>query len=197
MDSELSVIKTYIQSRDAILKLKYNEVLHKALIAVKPRLNTIQQLYERLRVEGTLIPFAFSDDEVVIATRLTNLRNSMQAKKTVETVTLPDNWQPIIGEVFKDYHDFYIFDSQDLKDKELYIKIKANEAQNIRLQQCLDDLQKIQRENVAANKAKEKVIKLRTTLEKTEQKYADQTISEIELIFHIYSGRLIQNYQRG
>lgn len=197
MNSELSVINTHIQSRDAILKLKYNEVLHKALVAVKPRLPTIQQLYERLRVEGTLTPFAFSDDEVVVAARLTNLRNSMQAKKTDETVTLPDNWQQIIGEVFKDFHDFYIFDSRDLKDKELYIKIKANEAQNIRLQQCLDDLNKIQRENVAANKAKEKVIKLRTTLEKTEQKYADQTISEIELIFHIYSGRLIQNYQRG
>ncbi|CUB06466.1 hypothetical protein Ga0061065_11829 [Marinomonas fungiae] len=38
---------------------------------------------------------------------------------------------------------------------------------------------------------------MRETLIKSEQKYADQTISEIELIFHIYSGRLIQNYQRG
>lgn len=56
---------------------------------------------------------------------------------------------------------------------------------------------KIQRENAAAEKAKDKVNKLRATLVKAEQKYADQTISEIELIFHIYSGRLIQNYQRG
>lgn len=34
-------------------------------------------------------------------------------------------------------------------------------------------------------------------MERVEKSYSDHTISEIELIFHIYSGRLIQNYQRG
>lgn len=197
MTTELSVIEIYIQGREAILKSGYNDALHKALIVVKPRLPTIQQLGERLRAEGIQTTFTFSDDEVVVAARLEDLRSSMQAKKTDETIALPDDWRQIIGEVFKDLQDFYISDPQGLKNKELYIKIKANEAQSSRLQQCLDDLQRIRRENEAANKAKDKVIKLRTTLEKAEQKYADQTISEIELIFHIYSGRLIQNYQRG
>jgi len=121
----------------------------------------------------------------------------MRAKKTDEVVTPPDDWRQIIDTVFKDLQDFYIFDPQDLKNKALYIKIKANEAQSSKLQKCLDALQKIRRENDAAEKAKDKVNRLRATLEKAEQKYADQTISEIELIFHIYSGRLIQNYQRG
>lgn len=197
MTTELSVIENHIQGREAILKSGYNHALHKALMAVKSRLPTILQLGDRLRAEGIQITFTFSEDEVVVAARLESLRKSMQAKKTDETVALPDDWRQIIGEVFKDLQDFYIFDAQDLKNKELYIKVKANEAQSSRLQQCLDELQKIQRENEAANKAKEKVIKLRTTLEKAEQKYTDQTISEIELIFHIYSGRLIQNYQRG
>ncbi|WP_220808642.1 AAA family ATPase [Delftia sp. UME58] len=197
MSSELSAIQIHIQGRDAILKPVYNDAVHKALIAVRSRLPTIQQLGERLRSEGIFINFGFSDEETVVAARLEGLRNSMLAKQKVETVDLPDDWRQTIREVFKDFQDFYIFNSQELKDKELYIKIKANEAQSNRLQQCLDDLQELQRENEAANKAKDKVIKLRTTLEKAEQRYADQTISEIELIFHIYSGRLIQNYQRG
>lgn len=49
----------------------------------------------------------------------------------------------------------------------------------------------------AAKIAKDKVNKLKATLERTERTYSEQTIAEIELIFHIYSGRLIQNYQRG
>ncbi|WP_226488158.1 AAA family ATPase [Pseudomonas sp. B20] len=197
MTTELGTIDTFIQGREAILKPGYNEALHQALVKVKTRLPAIQQLLERLRGEGILITFTFNNDEVVTEARLEELRKSMHAKKTDETVVLPDDWQQTIEAVFKDLQDFYIFDAQDLAKKELYITIKANEAQSSRLQKCLEELQKMQRETEAATRAKGKVIQLRATLEKAEQKYADQTISEIELIFHIYSGRLIQNYQRG
>jgi exonuclease SbcC len=197
MTTELATIEAYIQARDAILRPGYNDALHKTLTEAKSRLPAIEQMAERLRAEGIQITFPFNEDEVVAATRLEDLRNLMRAKKTDETVVPPEDWRHIIDAVFKDLQDFYILDPQDLKNKELYIKIKANEAQSSRLQKCIKELEKIQRDNDAANKAKEKVNKLRLTLEKAEQKYADQTISEIELIFHIYSGRLIQNYQRG
>lgn len=52
-------------------------------------------------------------------------------------------------------------------------------------------------ENEAAKLAKDEINKLKATLEKTERSYSEQAIAEIELILHIYSGRLIQNYQRG
>ena len=197
MTAALATIEAYIQEREAILKPGYNGVLHKALTEAKSRLPAIQQLAERLRAEGIQITFTFNDDEVMVATRLEELRNLMRSKKTDEPLVPPEDWRQTIDAVFKDLKDFYIFDTQDLKNKELYITIKANEAQSSRLQKCVENLQKFQRENEAANKAKDKVNKLLSTLKKAEQKYADQTISAIELIFHIYSGRLIQNYQRG
>ncbi|MGL6475343.1 AAA family ATPase [Aeromonas hydrophila] len=197
MTTELTALENYIQGREALLKPQYNDSLHKALKEAKSRLPVIQQLAERLRAEGIQITFTFNDDELVVAARLEELRNLMRTKKTDETLVPPEDWRQTINAVFKDVQDFYILDPQELKNKELYIKVKANEAQSIRLQKCLEDLQKIQRENDAAGKAKDKVNKLHTTLKKAEQRYADQTISEIELIFHIYSGRLIQNYQRG
>jgi len=195
--SELSILETYIQGREAILKPTYNEALHKVLSGIKPRLPAIQQLTERLAANGIQINFYFDDDEAVVASRLGELSSLMRARKTDENSFPPDDWRQTLHAVFKDLEDFYIADPQDLENKELYIMVKANEAQSSRLQKCLEKLQKIQRQNDAANKAKEKLTKLRLTLSKAEQKYADQTISEIELIFHIYSGRLIQNYQRG
>lgn len=197
MTTELAVLESFILKRVSTLKAQYNDSLHKALKEVKTRLPAIQLLAQRLESEGIQITFMFNDDEMVVAARLEDLRNFMRAKKKDEAVVPPEDWRQIISSVFKDLQDFYILDPQDLKNKELYIRTKANEAQSSRLQKCLEDLQKIQRENDAADKAKEKVNKLRSTLEKAEQKYANQTISEIELIFHIYSGRLIQNYQRG
>lgn len=197
MATELGKIDTFIKGRDTILKPTYNGALHAELIKAKQRIPVIQQLLERLRAEGIEITFAYSDDEGLTEIRLEELRNIMRAKKTDETLSPPDGWRQTINAVFKDIEDFYILDPLELVTKGLYINTKANEAQNNRLQKCLEDLQKMQRETQAATKAKDKVIQLRTTLEKAEQKYADQTIAEIELIFHIYSGRLIQNYQRG
>lgn len=197
MTSELSSVELYIQEREAMGRSGYSDALHKALLAVKNRIYIIQQLSDRLKTQGIQIDFTFSDDETVVAARIGFLRSSMQSRKMSEIVELPDDWRQIIGVAFKDLESFYICDPQDLTNKEMYINIKANEARSSRLQKCLNDLQRIRRENEAAKIAKDKVGKLRTTLEKAEQKYADQTISEIELIFHIYSGRLIQNYQRG
>nr|WP_257576247.1 hypothetical protein [Vibrio parahaemolyticus] len=110
---------------------------------------------------------------------------------------MPEDWRETTISAFKDLEDFYIITAEDLRDKEQYISIKANEAQNARLQTCISALKLIEKETLAAQKAQEKIKKLRDTLKDTEQRYTDQTISAIELIFHIYSGRLIQNYQRG
>ena len=197
MSTELSIIETNVQKREAVLKSRYNAPLHKALISAKTRLAAIQQLSARLKTEGIQITFPFNEDKEVVAARLEELHRLMRAKKTDETLIPPDDWRIVIDSMFKDIQDFYIFDPQDLKNKELYIRYKANESQSSRLQECLVKLQQIQHEKDAAGKARDKINRLRTTLEKAEQKYADQTISEIELIFHIYSGRLIQNYQRG
>lgn len=197
MTDELIIINTHIQGIEPTIKAGYNSALHKALSKIKIRLPAITQLAERLNSDDIPISFTFSEDDDVITARLEELSTSMRSKKTAESVTLPEDWKQTISSAFKELQDFYMLDSQDIKNKDLYVAIKANEAQSNKLQKSIDDLRKIQRENEAASKAKEKVLKLRGTLEKAEQKYADQTISEIELIFHIYSGRLIQNYQRG
>lgn len=197
MTDELTRIEARIQYDDTRLRAQYNEPLHSTLTEAKIRLPAIKQLSERLAIEGIPVTFSFSDDETLVASRLDAVRNAMRSRKTEEKVIPPEDWRQTIDAVFKDLGDFYILDPQDLKSKELYLTIKANEAQSSRLQKCITDLEKIERENEAAAKAREKVNKLKATLEIAERKYADQTISEIELIFHIYSGRLIQNYQRG
>lgn len=197
MTIQLDSLETFIKARETDLKRQYDEALHKVLHENRTHLTAIDQLAERLNAKGIPVTFSFSEDEVVVDSRLKKLLDLIRSKKKEDSGGLPDNWREIIFSAFKELQDFYMLDHQDIKNKELYIKFKANEARSNRLQQCQANLKKIQQENEAANLAKEKVNKLRTTLKKAEQKYADQTISEVELIFHIYSGRLIQNYQRG
>jgi len=197
MTEELTPIYAYIQARETTLSNDYKEPLHAALERARVRLANIQQIAERLKTTGTQINYLFSVNAEVVNERLLELIASIRAKKNPETETLPEDWRQIINTAFKAIEDFYILEQQDLATKSQYISIKANEARTIKLQKTLESLQKIQQENEAATRANQKIKKLRDTLERVERLYSDHTISEIELIFHIYSGRLIQNYQRG
>lgn len=199
MDAELKLINTYIQDRLKLLTSTFETNLHAALIRIKLRLPAITHLLENLQSEHIQFTYAFTEIDDVVDERFEKLKAILRNKKQVEAdaLALPEDWRETTNSAFKDLQDFYIVTAEDLKDKEKYISIKANEARNSRLQTCITDLKIIEKETLAAQKAQGKVEKLRSTLKKTEQNYTDQTISAIELIFHIYSGRLIQNYQRG
>ena len=199
MDAELKLIDTYIQDRLKLLTPTFELNLHAALTKIMLRLPAITQLLEKLQSEKIQFTESFTEIDDVVDERLEKLKEILRNKKQVEAdaLALPEDWREITNSAFKDLQDFYIVTVEDLKDKEQYISIKANEAQNSRLQTCMNDLKLIEKETLAAQKAQGKIEKLRSTLKKTEQSYTDQTISAIEFIFHIYSGRLIQNYQRG
>lgn len=197
MAAELAQIDAQRQGRVTQLSIGYNSALHSSLLRDKARLPAINQLASRLQALGGQLHHSFSENDEEVDTRTQALTAFIRGQKTAETEPLPQDWRNVITAAFKELQDFYIVEPHKLKDKELYIAAKANEAQSGRLKQCLDELQVIQRETTAAQIAKGKVTNLKATLERTERRYSEQTIAEIELIFHIYSGRLIQNYQRG
>lgn len=199
MDAELKLIDTHIQDSLKLLTPTFEPNLHAALTKIKLRLPAISQLLEKLQSENIQFTDSFTEIDDVVDERLEKLKEILRNKKQVEAdaLALPEDWRETTNSAFKDLQDFYIISAEELNNKEQYISIKANEAQNSRLQTCISDLKLIEKETLAAQKAQDKIEKLRNTLKKTEQSYTDQTISAIELIFHIYSGRLIQNYQRG
>ncbi|ARR10040.1 recombinase RecF (plasmid) [Vibrio owensii] len=199
MDAELKLIDTHIQNNLKVLKPTFEPNLHAELTKIKLRLPAITLLMEKLKSDNLQFTDTFTESNDVVNERLEKLKEILRNKKQteVDALALPEDWRETTISAFKDLEDFYIITAEDLRDKEQYISIKANEAQNARLQTCISALKLIEKETLAAQKAQEKIKKLRDTLKDTEQRYTDQTISAIELIFHIYSGRLIQNYQRG
>ena len=175
----------------------YNSNLHQTLIQYKERIGQIEDLAKSLEEKNILYSEDFTNNEEETAIRLEALIASIRARKREEVYSLPENWESTIESVFKKTEDFYIIEKNDLEMKFEYISLKESESKNNTLTRINDDLMKHRQESQAATTAKENVTKLKDSLIKVEKSYADQTISEIELIFHIYSGRLIQNYQRG
>lgn len=139
----------------------------------------------------------YTEDSSEINRRVENLLDAIRQRKEVESEGLPQDWQSIIERSFKTPEDFYIIDSHQVYQKLLYVNFKYSEFRISTLKQLQNDFAKMQKERAAAIQLKEKIINLRTQLTKLERDYSSNVLSDIELTFHIYSGRLIQNYQRG
>ncbi|MEG5409073.1 recombinase RecF [Enterobacter kobei] len=155
MATELAIIDAQLKSLKAQLSVNYNSVLHNALLRDKARLPTINQLVSNFQTLGVELNYSFSENEEEVDTRIQSLTAFIRSQKTAETEPLPQDWRKVIMAVFKELQDFYIVEPQLLKDKELYISAKANEAQSKRLRQCLNELEIIKNETKAAQIAKE------------------------------------------
>ncbi|WP_201584276.1 recombinase RecF [Psychrobacter jeotgali] len=195
--ADLDIILESINSKYEPLIINYQSELHQFLINNHEKITNIESLIDRLKELNIPYPISFVANNVEVDENFLALSNSIRLLKKIENQILPINWENTITTVFKDIEDFYKVQSDDLLKKIKYIIQKANEAKNADLKDINRDLANHIQKDKAALLAKEKVNKLKTLLIECEKSYANQTISEIELIFHIYSGRLIQNYQRG
>lgn len=193
----ISVLTARVTSDLKFEKSNYDPDLHRVLRRHKEIIQRIQDLGNQLTKRGILYPDTYTVDPEEEEKRLADLIALFRAQKQEEVADIPDQWSSVISTAFKDEADFYVLERAALETKLKYISLKANEAKSATLIGITQRLDTIRKENTATTRIKERVASLRGTLERVEKAYSDQTISEIELVFHVYSGRLIQNYQRG
>lgn len=193
----LSLLSSRISLKIDELQTNYDTALFGILLKHQEKTAKIKTLEDRLTALKIEYPSTYTTDPEEHQRRTANLTSSMLSKKEPETEELPQYWKLTLTSTFKNTDDFYIIESSDIEAKIKYIDLKARESRSTALTNAIISLQKIEKENTATTNTKEKIISLRTILMEVERAYSEQTISEIELIFHIYSGRLIQNYQRG
>lgn len=197
IDEELKDLLEIISKEENSLNEKYNPNLHNALEVKRAELENLLSLDIKLKKINITLNYPYTEDENIVNARFGNILSLIRANKEVETEILPSDWQQIINNTFNSIEDFYKLEDVEVANKIIYIQNQGKEASNRKLQACNIELEKISLEKRALQKALTKIRNIRIELETVEKSYAEQTISEIELIFHIYSGRLIQNYQRG
>ncbi len=142
MDAELKLIDAFIQDSLKLLTPTFESNLHVGLTRIKLRLPAITQVLEKLQSENIQFTDSFTEIDDLVDERLEKLKEILRNKKQVEAdaLALPEDWRETINSAFKDLQDFYIVTAEGLKGKEQYISIKANEAQSLRLQTCINDL---------------------------------------------------------
>lgn len=202
LQAELDEIKkskdTEIQRlEEAQKQLKFNKNLFDSLQKAKSVFEKIIKINERLSKIGISYPLTYTEIPEEIESRKQSLISLLRQQKKNELITLPEGWESVLNESFVTLDDVFNIDLEQINRKEKYFLYKKNEANNLRLKVLNKELKDLLELNNAITNAKQKVATLKEQLTILNRDYSKNTIADIELTFHIYSGRLIQNYQRG
>lgn len=197
ISSELTLIKDlYIKEKNAFLK-DFNINLFIKLNMSQNFFETLNSLNSRLDKMTISYSSEYTDDDIELKIRKDKIISNLRGLKKIEGDVLPVGWKEVISVTFEKHKDFYDLLEDDLNHKKNYVNKKFKEFKDSELQQTKKLLKEKSDLYNANLNAKAKIIRLKKILTETERDYSSRIIANIELIFHIYSGRLIQNYQRG
>ena len=175
----------------------FNEALYIDLSTNKEHFDAIETLNHRLEQTEISYPHSFTTSQDEIIERAEKIISAIRNTKESEEGNLPADWQVTINKLFEKPSDIQTLSDIDADRKIRFVQMQYDLIQSTTLSTLNKELAALQAERSSAQKLKEKINKLKNALINLEKAYASQTISDIELTFHIYSGRLIQNYQRG
>lgn len=178
-------------------QLKFDKELFDSLQKSESIFEKINKVNERLLQIGISYPQTFTDTPEEIELRKQSLISLIRQQKKNELITLPEDWESVLNESFATPDDVFNIDLEQINRKEKYFLYKKSEANNLRLKALKKELKDLLDLNKAITNAKQNITTLKEQLTILNRDYSKKTIYDIELTFHIYSGRLIQNYQRG
>lgn len=193
----LDTIKANLDTKKKILLLDFNGALYKQLKSVSVKFDSIKKTIKELAGYQLFPHSTFESSETIQSSFLQEAIDTLEQAKQPESDVIPSNWASIISSTFISESDIDRLTIEDFENKKSYLLDQLSQFKHEELQQTKLEIEKLEKRIDAGNKLKTKVVTSRKAIEATVEQYTKRMIGDIGLLFHIYSGRLIQNYQRG
>ncbi|MCT9282784.1 hypothetical protein B9X85_04580 [Acinetobacter baumannii] len=190
------------QNKDEIKKaiedIDFNESLFNELDLNKGRFSILEKIIGWLRSnEIKIFDYYFTLVNSIVEQRFNDLILSIKKIKKDVDLNISTKFIEVLENSFEKIDDVLLLNRAVLIEKFNYFKVKKNEFRNEQILKLKKEIFEIQEIKRVRESLRLKINTLKTELSNLEKAYSKKIISEIELTFHIYSGRLIQNYQRG
>jgi exonuclease SbcC len=180
-----------------LLESGFDALLLQELEKNKSKQNNIELITLQLSGYGVILPTKYSADEKIKGIRLEEFTNKVLSLRQEENDTLQNGVLDFFKQWFNTIDELKKITVTDVKNKKSYLILQYNLTINSELKNKEEKLKthiKGQDNLVLLGVNLTSIIKNINTVKNT---YSSQTIGQVESLFHIYSGRLIQNYQRG
>ncbi len=180
-----------------LIALDFNNTLYNKLESKLVEFDRLKSLIKELASYNIYPSKSFDGDSLVEDALLDSAKEKLKQTKQIESNTLPLNWENIISSTFASEDDMKKILPLDWENKIQYIHDQYNQFKHKLFQGHSSEIETLENKIKHGKQIKKKIVSCRNAIETTVAQYTKDMIGDIELLFHIYSGRLIQNYQRG
>ncbi|WP_343591026.1 AAA family ATPase [Flavobacterium sp.] len=181
-----------------LTSLNYNKEFVSQLLDIED--NHFNDLIKTLNFLGIDYSKYLNDQQILdVANKLEMFKIEISAIKETSNTELIESY---FSEYFREYfnNEFDQLDSvtiEQIETKKKYLSYKLSLSQNQLLQTKSTKLVEIKKIRDNAKDISKKLGNLKTTYNSSLKSYQKKIIKDIETVFHIYSGRIMQSFQGG
>lgn len=173
------------------------EFINKLISFDPTHFNNIAKNFEKINFDYS----AYLNDVVKVDIDLKFEKLNLDLKEKKYEIVI-EEIQPHFKEYFNEFFDnnfddFNAFDQENVKSKIDYLKYIYSLQQNDFLTAKIQELAVKQIKFDNAKSLSDKIKQLKNVYDTSLLKYQKKVIKDIEIIFHIYSGRIMQDFQGG
>ncbi|MCX2588828.1 AAA family ATPase [Proteus penneri] len=164
------------------------------------QIHWLKNYYQQLQTAGISIQDLLSENFELVTQQATDeLERQVRKKfKPLDDSCIFDDYERIYREIFKnDPQAVKQVTPQRLESKKIYLGQQHAIASSKFILEREQEYKKAELLFKKSTKLKAHLRKLKEIYENEKRLYLESIVKEIEILFHIYSGRLMQNYQQG
>ncbi|MCG7585729.1 AAA family ATPase [Photobacterium sp. OFAV2-7] len=179
------------------LKSEFEVDLYNELTVHEHQGARIKNIGERLISLGIELPKKYAVERVSQVEQIEQVKNALLKSLEPEDDIITNQEVNFFSENFGKFSKLEKLTEEIIESKKHYIQKQYNLAVNASIAKKRKDLVSSGKRVTHLNTMNKQLGSIETKLKHAQTDYMHRTIGQMESLFHIYSGRLLQNYQSG
>ncbi len=197
IDSTLQILLRSLQNQLEKIDKKFNPKLLQDIEAHEHQINRLLAISNRLRQLNISLPEEYAETAEQQNEQVEDIRQKILLTFEPESDSLPEQALAMFYSAFKNPEELKEITFESVEKKLNYIHNEYSNLVSKTHEQKLKAFNQSESRLTAISKVEDKLRNTEKQLNQARNNYINQTLGEIELLFHIYSGRLLQNMQTG
>lgn len=193
----LRITLKLLQAKLSTVQKGYNHSLLLELKKNHHQQNRLEKIAARLLQMEIALPSVYSDEAEAQDLQVNAVRNKVIESLEIEDDTLSEEAITLFGSCFNSPSELQNVSMEAVQTKSQYIQSCYNKLISQAFESNKKEQGDVNSKLEALNLLEGNLAKIEKCLNEAQNSYINETLGQMESLFHIYSGRLLQNFQRG